>query len=1527
MSSSGGAYPDPGYIPDSAPPPQVPNAQQQLTEEGDEEGQQALVQQQKQQQADAIAQQKAQDTQAKQDTQNWQDQARVDAANAKASGIVTQEQTIPGPDGKDINVQAYQQNPDGTTAYKPEDMGVQTLPDGSAYRVNRDQWGRQNYSDPYQAGVNANVNLNKDGQIIATPKGKDANSLPKQDVTTQGITGLDAVDAQGNPDPTQLKVAPNAPINDPAIQAGINDQERKLLSGEDGTTGAAGQRVKTTLEAAKDDAAQAAADAKADHDDAQTALVNARAGLDPRTATAGQPWSLANAQAAVQAAQADADAKKQAMTNAQRDLAMKTGVFNKAKNDPLSYLQDQSDAQSQASEQAKGNLPPSSGTPPSPSGSPQPAPSPNWPSTLPPEWQSMTGAQLGAVTLAPGQQNAWAQAMNLKAQQEAQGQGGQPGAATTTGTASAQPQPGASGTPDNSDPNNLTGLIMGTYGQPPPGGLSATPNGTSPTTPSDAGVLNLNPDGSLTPAEPLATAGLLTGTYGDKSDAATTEVAPNDGAPPGQKLIAYKSLISGRTIDPNSFTGGIVEFARRVDNDLDTSVLGAVGGTVRLASAFGQSKISPAAIAERTIDGLIGTHTAQDQQDFAKKLGDAADTIDKASKVAALPVSSTNDNSTLGKSAQWTSLGLQSMLGGEGQIARALQSGGYAVQMGEAARQNALDQGATESAANQAGITTGAEMALASYVFGPFSKLLAKVPGISSASPSFARAALNTVMGFGLKAAKGGAEFGLINTGSEAANQIALEQSGVANPDAGTKIAKAGLDGLAQGAIIQGSMEGVERGSLEYNNMKVGQALKAEGGKAAIVVQTAHAFQGIDAAQQAGKLTPQQAQAARAAVVSPFTPENQAVLVAHATNASDAQAAALDVMKNAAKAAGTPVAGFEDQSNSDVHQAAARTAGVPAPDADLQHLNDDQLAAEHDEVVRTVQQHQAAQNPEPATIRLPNGRVVDNPNWSGKAPFDPGVRRMGKPDATPQYQQKVAGEIDRRQQANQAVADFASGPRPDGDAGDLHDEINRRLNAQQVSEQAKVQLNAIANKLAQQTKATEDLSQRPAGIATLRELNKYNAGLPPGTPKADATTARAATELAPPLPSGDSAPIAPHYFPIAHQIERLGNPDQQDFATAAMKLNNGRTLSSDDQKALFGDQTGQPPPQDARTGEPLTEQGPTGKPILTKAGLSRLKELVPAFKGVLPDTHQDQLDAHAKQAANLKGAVAKGKQAAADMSGQAQGKNPHFSPTVNDVRPPDPDLAHLDDETLQVQRDNIANAHATTKAASGGNVPEAARARLAKLDAELARRQAARAAQGAPAVGAPAGHKVDDSINFTHPGPDGRPVQMRGDVTEVTPKFYRVATDDGSELKVPIVQHVEGAKPDEAGGPATTGKAKAENRIIQDFRSGKVDEATARTRLGNLGLSDDAIQQRLTPGASDSGGGAPKPKVIKSPAVSPKDVQGTPAYSQRISDNRKKTEELLKSLPDGTHHIVSADGEHQYTIEVSTSKRPVAKAS
>jgi hypothetical protein len=295
-----------------------------------------------------------------------------------------------------------------------------------------------------------------------------------------------------------------------------------------------------------------------------------------------------------------------------------------------------------------------------------------------------------------------------------------------------------------------------------------------------------------------------------------------------------------------------------------------------------------------------------------------------------------------------------------------------AVSGGEATREDVKARGGSDAAANTAGVTTGAVYGLANKIFGPFAKTFERF--LPNASPTLAKAAVNFVIGGGVKSVQGATEMGLMNAANAAATDLALDASGAPMKDGKGNLNRvdpiqATTDGLVQGALFRGLLHPAEFAGQEYNNMKVGDALNKQGAQAAFVQSTAKAFQGVDIAQSAGHITPEKAQAAKDELLHFLTPENQVHVQAHVDNVTAAQTQGAQVMLDAAK---------------QIH-------ALGAPDADLKTMPDAQLLTEHSDVTNRLQQTPGPTTPDPTL-------------------------RPGLPKATPDYQGKVADEIQRRSQ-------------------------------------------------------------------------------------------------------------------------------------------------------------------------------------------------------------------------------------------------------------------------------------------------------------------------------------------------------------------------------------------------------------------------------------------------------------------------------------------------------------------------------
>lgn len=1163
--TSGSAFPASGYVPEDQTPLAPTSFEQQLSD-ADKDGQQLVAKQQKQAQVDAANAAKAQVAQTKNDQAMAAAQAKADATTAKTEGIVTQPKVIPGPSGKPVTVAAYQQNPDGTTAYQPTDMGIKPDSTGQPYRVRRDQWGREQWTSPTDVD-NSKRTVTPTGQVVAKPLGKGSASLPATDVSS---------------DPSQT----------PQVDAALDQREQKLVSG------AAKTEVATTVGAAADQATNDFRDAQQAHQDSLATL---------RAAKVNQ---LTDPDSYQRASDAEASARKMMVAAAQKNNDLQRQAKD-AKADPLGYLERQKAGADQS--------PVPTTQPDSLSGGAQPAPESAQAVSPPPS------AVAPPETIQPPHTNA-----------------------------STQTQPSTQN-PDNVSPD-ATSTSQGQTPSPATG-MAAPSSSAVPT-----------PDATTDPNVVASSAPIGTKGPTDETKPAADETAP--------KLVE---------IHPMSATQ---DFINNFDRDFSTQSNQAITGAVHLNEAIQNSWLNPGHWIDVATKALTGYDPAATRA-ANLKVFDSVMAKGREDAKTIYPVDESRENNLSRKASNLTANVLPMLAAGPARAGMLATNIFMGLSGGESTREEVKARGGSDAAADAAGSTTGVIYGLAGKLFGPFSNTFQKlVPG---ASKGVARTILNFIIGGGVKSAQGAVEMGTMNAASSAATNLALDASGAPKKDdAGNDnrrdIIGDTIDGLTQGALFRALLHPTEFAAQEYNNMKVGDALKKQGAAASFVQATAKAYQGVDLAQATGSITPQKAQQAKDSLLHFLTPENRTHVQAHVDNVNTAQNQAATITQDSASA--------------------IRALGKPA--ADLAHMSDEQLQSEHADVTDRAQQ-----------VRQPD------------AP-DPTVRQ-GLPQATPEYQAKVSNELQRRAQVSQ------------------------------IQQDAQAKLGGVADHLSDATVATQQLVRKPGGYATLRQLNDYNAKLPVGTPKADAITARTATEIAPPLPSGDSAPLAPHYFPVAHQIEQLTNPDQQTMATAALKLVNGRALNSQEQALMVGDPaTKTPPAVDDTTGKPLVSVG-DGGPVLTDAGLNRLKTLVPAAADVLPGSEQAQREFQAVVSQKSEKTAHKGKN-------EQSAEHNVVAPAV-----PHPDLAHLDDETLNTRIGNMTAAMEKTRA-SGGKLPPSAQAELARYQGESNRRFHA----AVPA-------KEGDTISYVHDDAGAGPQRRTGEVVEVKPDGYRVVdTSDGSERTVPF---------------------------------------------------------------------------------------------------------------------------------------------
>jgi RNA polymerase sigma factor (sigma-70 family) len=1286
---------------------------------------------QQQQAAQDAAAQKAQQAQDKIDAANQAVQDKADADNLKANGAVTQAAVSAGPDGRARVIQQQQTNPDGTPAYQPADLGIKYGPDGSPFNVSRNQWGAQDWSNPYSA-ANANLKLTKPtegqpdggGQIMAKPLGKNAAALPEKDVTDQGVTvggtmkdaqGNVIKDAQGNPLP-DIQVAPNAPINQPQLQPEIDDAEQKLVKA------AALQRVKDTVGTDASDAAQTLADATDAHADAIDAAKLANDAKGNPLADGYDPYKAASA---LQAAQKDAVVKAQAKAAAKQDSDTKTAEYKKALLDPVAYVQSQADAQ------ANGSAPAAN---PSPADSSQPAPTPNWPSTLPSEWQGMTGAQLGQVNPPPGQQQAWAQAMELKVEQEARAQSGQPNPPAAPGApaaAAAQPSPNPPATgsaPDNSNapdkvaPGGLTGLITGDAGTAP-----------QPAAPAEKG------------------------TWGSwLSNVKTKSVA----------------LFGSAIGDIMKGVGGATDLMAAPEKFLDNHV------TAPLVQSF----MSPANY-QKWQDQINAPNpiTAAGNQIKAN-----ADALASGSAGLQLPSLGPLKGPTLQVDPNRKDLGTNIISGAAG-MAPMLAGGEFETPLWmNSGYQNAVDESkkngdsplVTQAKGIVGAVTMGGVSKLFSAFGAPASKFFNPVLWGSKEAADGTTTPLLKVLQGGATAttaniltqiAKLAGKGGVEGAGFSVGGQVAAGDNPYAPADASKNtsddLSSAGslaalqavLGTFTHGKTLHQIGKGVDDLVSQTNdaraNPPLGQPVQPPLDRATVLAGLIHQNQ-VTRAQDSfsnlqkqygtldsnDSLTPQQKLGQKMTALGAVPMELRPAVVAHLDAAADAQRQTDEAMK----------------------AADAEQAKLPPTTPDLGRRSDAYIQANANDIQQAQQTGQ------------------------------------------PRQRQLIGNETD----------------------ADILAEAARRQQLATITAQRGQVVAGIASDLKGSLDQTVALTGTPEGRAALLSLNRYNAAQPSSTPKASSTTLQNAMDLAP-KPAGDlSLPsvYVEHYLPVSHAIEQLDDPDQKVMATAAIKMTNGRALNSQEQSLMFGDPaTNTAPAHDSTTGAPFVTQT-NGKPILTDAGLSRLRALVPAATDILPRNEQAQLEAQPPPLpANGKGAKPPGQPAPPPL-------NNSLGSQLAGMRgsEPDPEFANVNDETLRVQHDNVNGAIARTKE-RGGNSPARAYLQREKLAAEIARRAAAIAPPSANPMGALAGAREGDEIDYIRPNHEGQPVQTRGEVVRVGPDHYRVVdTHDGVERTVPISRSV--SEPNQVTEPQRNGQS----NVRPQQTSGRGAEKDSGVRLPGI---------------------------------------------------------------------------------------------
>lgn len=1250
-----GQQPDPSPAPDQSDFTGNPTAFQVQRAQGDQAGQQLMARQAASDKLQQAAMLKQQQQEQRQDQANAATEARVAATNNKSNGVVTQTQAVPGPGGKEVATEVPQQNDDGTTAYNPADLGIQRDNAGNAYKVTRNKWGAQEWSDPYSP-ANANISVNSAGSMMATPKGKGAAALPAQDVSnTQPPT--------------------------PEVLAQLGQREQKIV----GT--AAAQHVKDTVVPAADQAAADFSDARQAHQDALESV---------RLAKANQ---LTDPDSYAKATQEEQGTRQALVDAAKKNNSMRQQKLD-ALADPMKYIQDNhipdastqpgspaSPSPAQVGEsqalQAETDAEKASGTYNAP-GAQKKTDEPVTPPS-PDSYDSNFNTKLS-----PDQQSAF-QAWKAKYAPNDDGSDYDLQGAFLAGV---KPDPGRGHFPDTfkkpnhptfSDQSQYSGVDDGKGGTLQGGKWgddnSFTPSATNLQTHSAGDLANyfqkVEPDSKLNLPQ---------------SSPSSPTPAPADGSPQANP-------------DAQQPTGTIQDAIDRIDKGIGTGVGQAITSLGRLNQDL--KVVNPEYWMDKLSDGIFGTNKVGQMNSEFQHAIDVGKTVESnAQNYATDP---TKDNTFTARGSNFIGGMLPFLASGP---AAPITAG---LTLKESGREIAKDKGASDTTSEAASVPIGLIGGAAQAFLGPYAgKLLNRVVGSSTApfsriiltpllkSPaaadSLAKGAYNFLLGSAQKGFRTAADLALQNGAISAITNWAGQASG-GDPSKQTSPLHDIFDQFTDNVIFGAALHAPEQIVNETNNAMVKQAVRAAGAKAQFIRQTSNAFGAIDASP----MTMEQKSAAKDQSLHFLSPDVKTEVMAHVDNVANAQA----------------------KMGTALTQANAALSAFPKPDPQMAGLSDNDL---HSQAVEQADK-------------------IDSKT----------------PDANPDLLKQLQDEQDRRAKINQ------------------------------LQKQTQQTMSDAASRMMDASVATNDLAKTPEGRSNLRALTEFNTKQDPGTPRADAITAKQASDMAPGTPEGNSTPLAPHYIPIAHDINQLTDPDQQTMARAAVKLANGRALNSDEINLAFGNKTtGQPPAVDATTGKPLVTGDPK-VPILTDAGLARLKTLVPSAEDILPKSEQAQREA----AQNAPKPNAQGKQKVV-----TEDQTPPF------VAPsqPHPELASLNDETLHVRYSNLLEAISKSKD-EGRSIPEAANHQLGTLQGEINRRQH-------EAVPAQPGQEIQYAHEDTEAGHQIR----TGEVVNIEPEkgiYHVVDVHDGSERRVPFHKAII---PDQAAGGGGEGEKKtsAETKKVSE---------------------------------------------------------------------------------------------------------------
>lgn len=318
---------------------------------------------------------------------------------------------------------------------------------------------------------------------------------------------------------------------------------------------------------------------------------------------------------------------------------------------------------------------------------------------------------------------------------------------------------------------------------------------------------------------------------------------------------------------------------------------------------------------------------------------------------------------------------------------------------------------------------------------------------------------------------------------------------------------------------------------------------------------------------------------------------------------------------------------------------------------------------------------------------------------------------------------------------------------------------------------ASQQVQDALTSLAKNTSDIQTLASTKEGKASIRSLNQYNGGLESGSPKATAADIKTAQDL---VPKGE--PITPDHLGAVQEISNLPDPGHQLFASAALKIANDRAITPEEAKSLSNPvdaQSGQP------TGKPLAYQSDGGKWVLTDDALSKLGQLAPKTRALLPDSEQHQLEKPEKPVSTKEAPLEKPEvpQSTQQVEGVHYG---NLEQPFDKERP----FKVMSDVSLKEQQSNL-NDYKHQRDVKG--LKFNGQDRLDKINAELAERQKPVEDLENTKSYKPGTAKEGDTIGFTYPDADKGLVHAKGEVTKVGDGHYMVVdTKTGDERKVPF---------------------------------------------------------------------------------------------------------------------------------------------